>query len=91
MWKPHAVPSFCFAMVLPNRGIRGGINFTLLPKLVSTLSRRHSRFLGDEVVAMERNVPNLRKKLILPGVGHWTQQESPDAANQALIEFLRLQ
>jgi len=37
---------------------------------------------------MEHNA-NLRKKLILPGVGHWTQQESPDAVNRALIEFLR--
>lgn len=46
-------------------------------------------FWGDEVEAMERTVPNLRRKLILPGVGHWTQQESPDAVNQALIEFLR--
>jgi pimeloyl-ACP methyl ester carboxylesterase len=46
-------------------------------------------FWGEEVVAMEHNVPNLRKKLILPGVGHWTQQESPDAVNRALIEFLR--
>jgi pimeloyl-ACP methyl ester carboxylesterase len=46
-------------------------------------------FWGEEVEAMERNAPNLRKKLILPGVGHWTQQESPDAVNRALIEFLR--
>lgn len=46
-------------------------------------------FWGDEVEAMERNVPNLRKKLILPGVGHWTQQESADVVNSALIEFLR--
>jgi pimeloyl-ACP methyl ester carboxylesterase len=46
-------------------------------------------FWGEEVEAMERNVPNLRRKLILPGVGHWTQQESPDAVNRALIEFLR--
>ena len=46
-------------------------------------------FWGEEVEAMERNVPNLRRKLILPGVGHWTQQESPEAVNRALIEFLR--
>jgi pimeloyl-ACP methyl ester carboxylesterase len=38
---------------------------------------------------MERNVPNLHRKLILPGVGHWTQQESPQAVNRELIEFLR--
>jgi pimeloyl-ACP methyl ester carboxylesterase len=45
-------------------------------------------FWGEHVEAIERNVPNLRKKLILPGVGHWTQQESSDAVNRALIEFL---
>ena len=46
-------------------------------------------FWGEEVEAMERNVPNLRRKLILPGIGHWTQQESPAAVNRELIEFLR--
>jgi pimeloyl-ACP methyl ester carboxylesterase len=46
-------------------------------------------FWGEEVEAMERNVPNLHRKLILPGVGHWTQQESPQAVNRELIEFLR--
>jgi pimeloyl-ACP methyl ester carboxylesterase len=45
-------------------------------------------FWGEEVEAMERNAPNLRKKQILPGIGHWTQQESPEAVNHALIEFL---
>jgi pimeloyl-ACP methyl ester carboxylesterase len=46
-------------------------------------------FWGEEVEAMERNVPNLRKKVILPGAGHWTQQERPAEVNQLLIEFLR--
>ena len=46
-------------------------------------------FWGEEVDAMEREVPNLRKKVILPGVGHWTQQERPDEVNRLLIEFLR--
>jgi pimeloyl-ACP methyl ester carboxylesterase len=46
-------------------------------------------FWGAEVEAMERNVPNLRRKVILPGVGHWTQQERPDEVNRLLIEFLR--
>jgi epoxide hydrolase A/B len=46
-------------------------------------------FWGDEVEAMERNVPNLISKVVLPGVGHWTQQEHPDEVNRLLIEFLR--
>ena len=32
-------------------------------------------------------VPDLRIKLILPGVGHWAQQEAPEAVNAALLGF----
>jgi pimeloyl-ACP methyl ester carboxylesterase len=46
-------------------------------------------FWGEDVDAMERYVPELTKKVILPGVGHWTQQESPAEVNRLLIEFLR--
>src|SRR5215469_788593 len=46
-------------------------------------------FWGEEVEAMERSVPGLVKKVILPGVGHWTQQERPEEVNRLLIEFLR--
>lgn len=34
-------------------------------------------------------VPLLRRSLILPGCGHWTQQERPAEVNAAMIEFLR--
>jgi len=34
-------------------------------------------------------VPRLQKTIALPGCGHWTQQEKPDAVNAALLEFLR--
>jgi pimeloyl-ACP methyl ester carboxylesterase len=34
-------------------------------------------------------VPNLRSVVLLPGIGHWTQQEAPDAVNRAMIDFLR--
>lgn len=34
-------------------------------------------------------VPNLRKTIMLPGCGHWTQQERADEVNSALIHFLR--
>jgi len=46
-------------------------------------------FWGEEVAAMERNAPNLRQKSILPGVGHWTQQERPEEVNRLLTDFLR--
>jgi pimeloyl-ACP methyl ester carboxylesterase len=33
--------------------------------------------------------PNLKKKVIVPGAGHWVQQERPHEINQLLIEFLK--
>jgi pimeloyl-ACP methyl ester carboxylesterase len=38
---------------------------------------------------MERVLPNLKKKLIIEGAGHWVQQERADEVNAALIAFLR--
>ena len=32
---------------------------------------------------------DLRNIVMIPGVGHWTQQEAPDVTNRALLEFLR--
>jgi pimeloyl-ACP methyl ester carboxylesterase len=47
-------------------------------------------FTGFEALeAMIAAVPNLRKIVLLPGVGHWAQQESPDAVNFELIGFLQ--
>lgn len=34
-------------------------------------------------------VPQLRRTIILPGCGHWTQQERPHEVNAAMIEFLK--
>ena len=45
------------------------------------------RFTGTD--AMKASVPNLRNVVILPGCGHWTQQERPAEVNSALIEFLK--
>ena len=39
--------------------------------------------------AMDEWVPDLRAKVILPGAGHWTQQERPAEVNAALVDFLR--
>lgn len=38
---------------------------------------------------MRELVPNLRRTTLLPGCGHWTQQERPAEVSAALIEFLR--
>jgi pimeloyl-ACP methyl ester carboxylesterase len=44
--------------------------------------------LRDAVHAMADSVPDLRVNKILPGVGHWAQQEAPEAVNTALLNFL---
>jgi len=44
----------------------------------------------DQVISnLPRNVPKLQKTLILPGCGHWTQQERPQEVNDAMVEFLQ--
>jgi pimeloyl-ACP methyl ester carboxylesterase len=37
---------------------------------------------------MDGWVTDLRDQVVLPGCGHWTQQERPDEVNQALLSFL---
>ncbi len=37
---------------------------------------------------LKTHVPDLRKTVLLPGCGHWTQQERPSEVNRELIEFL---
>jgi pimeloyl-ACP methyl ester carboxylesterase len=37
---------------------------------------------------LEASIPNLKKKVLIPGAGHWVQQERPDEVNKLLIEFL---
>lgn len=44
----------------------------------------------DQLIAgLSKFVPNLQETIILPGCGHWTQQERPAEVNAAMIEFLR--
>lgn len=38
---------------------------------------------------LETYIPDLRGTVIVPGAGHWVQQEAPDAVNGALLTFLR--
>jgi len=33
--------------------------------------------------------PNLKKRVIIPGAGHWIQQERPKEINEILLEFLK--
>lgn len=43
----------------------------------------------DLVAEMRRFVPDLRDAVLLPGCGHWTQQERPAEVTQALLNWLR--
>jgi len=44
----------------------------------------------DQVIAnLSKFVPQIRRTLLFPGCGHWTQQERAQEVNQALIEFVQ--
>jgi pimeloyl-ACP methyl ester carboxylesterase len=40
------------------------------------------------IANLAKFVPNLRKTIMPPGCGHWTQQERPAEVNAALLKFL---
>jgi pimeloyl-ACP methyl ester carboxylesterase len=74
-------------------------NWELTPFLKGAKLRQPSLFVaGEEDVGiaivrqafdnLEDAMPNLRKKVLLPGAGHWIQQERPTEVNKLLIEFL---
>ena len=37
---------------------------------------------------LEQTMPGLEKKVLLPGAGHWIQQERPAEVNELLLQFL---
>ena len=46
-------------------------------------------FHADVLIAnLKLFIPNLTKTIMLPGCGHWTQQERAHEVNAALIAFL---
>ena len=47
------------------------------------------RGMDQLLPALPKFIPQLRRTLILPGCGHWTQQERPREVNAAMIEFLQ--
>jgi pimeloyl-ACP methyl ester carboxylesterase len=38
--------------------------------------------------SMSRVMDDLRDVVLLPGAGHWVQQELPEQTNAAVLEFL---
>ena len=47
------------------------------------------RGMDQLIPNLAKFVPQLRRTIMLPGCGHWTQQERADEVNAAIIEFLR--
>lgn len=47
------------------------------------------RGMDQRVANLVQSVPQLRRTIMLPGCGHWTQQERAADVNAAMIEFLR--
>jgi pimeloyl-ACP methyl ester carboxylesterase len=44
---------------------------------------------AEAVAALPTYVPLLRQTIMLPGCGHWTQQERPAEVSAAMLDFLR--
>jgi pimeloyl-ACP methyl ester carboxylesterase len=47
------------------------------------------RMYRKPVESLEVSVPNLKGKVILPGAGHWVNQERPEEVNRLLVQFLK--
>ena len=45
---------------------------------------------GDALKKLPQNVTDLRINELIPGIGHWTQQEAPEQVNDAILRFLKL-
>jgi pimeloyl-ACP methyl ester carboxylesterase len=41
----------------------------------------------DVYSRIDQNCTDFRFSRLIPGAGHWVQQEAPDAVNEALLEF----
>ena len=44
---------------------------------------------AEALKQLPTRVPNLLINELIPGIGHWTQQEAPARVNDALLDFLR--
>jgi pimeloyl-ACP methyl ester carboxylesterase len=84
-----------------NRYRAQGIDYTELKELIGKPLTQPSCFIGGERDMARALIPGIdlyadpgvgcadfRGSTILPGIGHWVQQEAPDATNAALERFL---
>jgi pimeloyl-ACP methyl ester carboxylesterase len=49
----------------------------------------HFRGMDQLLPNLKKFVPELRQAIMLPGCGHWTQQERATDVNDAMIAFLQ--
>jgi pimeloyl-ACP methyl ester carboxylesterase len=47
-------------------------------------------YAGAHEAGLKDWVPDLRMQVVVPGAGHWIQQERADEVNRRLLDFLRL-
>ncbi len=75
-------------------------NWELSPFLSGAMIHQPSLFIAGEldgVIAfsrgafdrLEQSMPNLKEKVLIPGAGHWIQQERPQEVNERMIHFLK--
>ncbi|HKP60746.1 MAG TPA: alpha/beta hydrolase [Polyangiales bacterium] len=77
-------------------------DFALLPELSEAKIEQPALFIAGEhdpvlsfipgvnlLERMDRWYADLRGKILIPGAGHWVQQEKPQAVNDAMLGFLR--
>jgi len=55
---------------------------------VNFFARDESASQEDILEAFTKNYDDLRKVEIIDGIGHWTQQESPELVTSHMIDFL---
>jgi pimeloyl-ACP methyl ester carboxylesterase len=80
-----------------------GRNWELTPFLAGAKLRQPALFVAGErdvvidmvggpqnaFATLDANVPNLKKKALIPGAGHWIQQERPREVNELMVEFVK--
>jgi pimeloyl-ACP methyl ester carboxylesterase len=77
-------------------------DFELLPELSERKIERPALFIAGDRDPVLRFLPgvnlmdlmdkwytDLREKVLIPGAGHWVQQERPEETNRPLLRFLR--
>ncbi len=58
------------------------------PAYFMTGTRDVVPYSENALAAMKTVLTNLVDAVVLPDIGHWTQQEAPEAVNEGLIQFL---